>query len=53
MEDEIIIRAKNGDKQAINQVIIEYAPVVEKFAYQMGNNADKITKAIQDCRLYF
>ncbi|WP_374722504.1 RNA polymerase sigma factor [Peribacillus tepidiphilus] len=48
MEDEIIIRAKNGDKQAINQVIIEYAPVVEKFSYQMGNSKNDIDDITQE-----
>ncbi|WP_163103116.1 RNA polymerase sigma factor [Peribacillus alkalitolerans] len=48
MEEELISRAKRGDKTAMTELIRQYAPIVEKFAYQMGNSRNDIEDITQE-----
>jgi RNA polymerase sigma-70 factor, ECF subfamily len=45
---ELIKRAKQGDLSAYSKLITIYSPVVERFAYQMGNHIDDIPDISQE-----
>ncbi|WP_299743846.1 RNA polymerase sigma factor [uncultured Rossellomorea sp.] len=49
MENEHLIeRAKKGDLQAYSHLITYYFPIVERFAYQMGNSIADIPDITQE-----
>ncbi|MCA1057224.1 RNA polymerase sigma factor [Rossellomorea aquimaris] len=47
-ESQLIEKAKHGDLTAYSQLIRDYSPIVERFAYQMGNNIDDIQDISQE-----
>lgn len=47
-EEELIGKAKEGDMNAFGQLVELHYPVVEKFAYQMGNRRDEIEDITQE-----
>lgn len=47
-EDELIARAKQGDRQAFHDLVSLYYPIVERFAYQIGNPATQIEDVTQE-----
>jgi RNA polymerase sigma-70 factor, ECF subfamily len=49
MQDaELIKAAKTGDLEAFHQLMKKYLPVVEKFAYQIGNDPHDIEDVAQE-----
>ncbi|XXM70532.1 RNA polymerase sigma factor [Lysinibacillus sphaericus] len=49
MDDlQLIKRAKKGDLSAYSKLITVYSPIVERFAYQMGNHIDDIPDISQE-----
>lgn len=47
-EEELIGKAKEGDMTAFGQLVKLHYPVVEKFAYQLGNRHDEIEDITQE-----
>jgi RNA polymerase sigma-70 factor, ECF subfamily len=47
-EEELIVLAKQGNMFAFQQLIEAYYPVVERFAYQLGNRQDEIEDITQE-----
>lgn len=47
-EDELIKKAKQGNLNAFGQLVELHYPVVEKFAYQLGNRQDEIEDITQE-----
>lgn len=47
-EEELIQKAKQGDLEAFRQLISNYYPVVERFAYQIGSPASDIEDITQE-----
>lgn len=47
-EAAVIEKAKAGDKQAIKQLVDEYAPVIFRFSYNICRNQDKAEHATQE-----
>lgn len=47
-EDELIKKAKQGNMAAFQQLVEIHYPVVEKFAYQLGNRHDEIEDITQE-----
>jgi RNA polymerase sigma-70 factor, ECF subfamily len=45
---QLIERAKQGDLSAYSKLITVYSPIVERFAYQMGNHIDDIPDISQE-----
>ena len=45
---QLIIQAKNGDIAAYSILITNYSPIVERFAYQMGNPIHEIPDITQE-----
>lgn len=48
MENDIIARAQQGDKEAYRELVLTYAHVVEKFAYQIGVHEHDIGDVAQE-----
>ncbi|WP_064092812.1 RNA polymerase sigma factor [Rossellomorea aquimaris] len=49
MEETLLIQqAKDGDLDAYRKLIQQYSPIVERFAYQMGNEADDMQDICQE-----
>lgn len=48
MEQSIIARAQQGDKEAYRELVLMYAHVVEKFAYQIGVREHDIGDVAQE-----
>lgn len=48
MEQSIIVRAQKGDKEAYRELVLMYAHVVEKFAYQLGVREHDIGDVAQE-----
>lgn len=48
MEKSIIARAQQGDKEAYRELVLTYAHVVEKFAYQIGVHENDIGDVAQE-----
>ncbi|MFT4413004.1 RNA polymerase sigma factor [Fredinandcohnia humi] len=47
-EEELIILARKGNTSAFQQLVEIYYPVVERFAYQLGNRHDEIEDITQE-----
>ncbi|WP_246945784.1 RNA polymerase sigma factor [Bacillus pinisoli] len=47
-EEELILKAKQGNNMAFQQLIELYYPIVERFAYQLGNRRDEIDDITQE-----
>ncbi|KKI89955.1 RNA polymerase sigma factor [Bacillus sp. SA1-12] len=47
-EEELIKKAKQGNMNAFQQLVELHYPVVEKFAYQLGNRHDEIEDITQE-----
>jgi RNA polymerase sigma-70 factor (ECF subfamily) len=47
-EEELIKKAKQGNMNAFGQLVELHYPVVEKFAYQLGNRQDEIEDITQE-----
>lgn len=47
-EEDLIRLAKQGDMNAFQQLVEQYYPVVERFAYQLGNRRDEIDDITQE-----
>lgn len=47
-EDELIQKAKQGNMNAFGELVELHYPVVEKFAYQLGNRHDEIEDITQE-----
>jgi RNA polymerase sigma-70 factor, ECF subfamily len=47
-EIQLIEKAKQGDLTAYSKLIIDYSPIVDRFAYQMGNQIDDIPDISQE-----
>jgi RNA polymerase sigma-70 factor, ECF subfamily len=47
-ESDLIKYAQKGDIEAFQQLMNKYLPVVEKFAYQIGNDANDIEDVAQE-----
>ncbi|WP_456277858.1 RNA polymerase sigma factor [Bacillus sp. AK128] len=47
-EDELILKAKQGNTAAFQQLVQQYYPVVERFAFQLGNRRDEIDDITQE-----
>ncbi|KZZ83363.1 MULTISPECIES: RNA polymerase sigma factor [Bacillaceae] len=47
-EDELVAKAKQGNTAAFHQLVENYRPVVERFAYQLGNRQDDIDDITQE-----
>ncbi|MFC0271025.1 RNA polymerase sigma factor [Metabacillus herbersteinensis] len=47
-EDELVSKAKQGNMTAFNQLVESHFPVVEKFAYQLGNRQEDIEDITQE-----
>lgn len=47
-EDELIHLARQGNIFAFQQLVEKYYPVVERFAYQLGNRRDEIEDITQE-----
>lgn len=47
-EDDLIKKAKQGNMNAFQQLVEMHYPVVEKFAYQLGNRQDEIEDITQE-----
>ena len=47
-EEELIKKAKRGNMNAFEQLVELHYPVVEKFAYQLGNRQDEIEDITQE-----
>jgi RNA polymerase sigma-70 factor, ECF subfamily len=47
-EDELIKKAKQGNMKAFSQLVEIHYPIVEKFAYQLGNRHDEIEDITQE-----
>ncbi|AZB44209.1 sigma-70 family RNA polymerase sigma factor [Bacillus sp. FJAT-42376] len=47
-EEELVARAKKGNAAAFQQLVEIYRPVVERFAYQLGNRQDDIEDITQE-----
>lgn len=47
-EDELIKKAKQGNMNAFQQLVELHYPVVEKFAYQLGNRHEEIEDITQE-----
>jgi RNA polymerase sigma-70 factor, ECF subfamily len=47
-ESDLIKAAQAGDIEAFHQLMNHYLPVVEKFAYQIGNDANDIEDVAQE-----
>ncbi|USK33235.1 RNA polymerase sigma factor [Bacillus sp. F19] len=47
-DDELVIKAKKGNMNAFQDLVKKYTPVVEKFAYQLGNRRDDIDDITQE-----
>ena len=47
-EAAVIEKAKAGDKQAIKELVDEYAPVIFRFSYNICRNQDKAEHATQE-----
>ncbi|MGR3765548.1 RNA polymerase sigma factor [Rossellomorea sp. NS-SX7] len=47
-EFQLIEKAKQGDLSAYSKLISDYSPIVERFAYQMGNNLNDIPDISQE-----
>lgn len=47
-EDDLIKKAKQGNMAAFQQLVEMHYPVVEKFAYQLGNRHDEIEDITQE-----
>ncbi|MGM0875542.1 MAG: RNA polymerase sigma factor [Bacillota bacterium] len=47
-EEELIKKAKQGNMNAFHQLVELHYPVVEKFAYQLGNRHDEIADIAQE-----
>ncbi|HEX6923772.1 MAG TPA: RNA polymerase sigma factor [Bacillales bacterium] len=47
-DDKLIERAKQGDLDAFRALVEKYFPVVERFAYQIGNPASQIDDITQE-----
>ncbi|MTH55540.1 sigma-70 family RNA polymerase sigma factor [Bacillus mangrovi] len=47
-EDELIKRARQGSATAFQQLVEIYRPVVERFAFQLGNRASDIDDITQE-----
>ena len=47
-EDDLIKKAKQGNMTAFQQLVEMHYPVVEKFAYQLGNRHDEIEDITQE-----
>jgi RNA polymerase sigma-70 factor (ECF subfamily) len=47
-EDELIKKAKQGNMNAFGELVELHYPVVEKFAYQLGNRHDEIEDITQE-----
>jgi RNA polymerase sigma-70 factor, ECF subfamily len=48
IEDELIKKAKQGNMIAFGQLVELHYPIVEKFAYQLGNKHDEIEDITQE-----
>jgi RNA polymerase sigma-70 factor (ECF subfamily) len=48
LEEELIKRAKQGNAAAFQLLVEQYYPVVERFAYQLGNRRDEIEDITQE-----
>jgi RNA polymerase sigma-70 factor, ECF subfamily len=48
LEEELIQRAKQGDLAAFQELVKEYYPLVERFAFQLGNRRDEIDDITQE-----
>jgi RNA polymerase sigma-70 factor, ECF subfamily len=46
--EELIEKARQGDFVAFGELVKEYYPVVERFAYQLGNHRDEIEDITQE-----
>lgn len=47
-EEQLIEQAKKGDHEAFRQLVTHYYPVVERFAYQIGNPAHDVEDVTQE-----
>ncbi|WP_191560345.1 RNA polymerase sigma factor [Metabacillus idriensis] len=47
-DDELVLKAKKGNMNAFQLLVEKYTPVVEKFAYQLGNRRDDIDDITQE-----
>lgn len=47
-EEELIAQAKNGNRQAFQQLVERYYPTVERFAYQLGNQHHEVDDIVQE-----
>lgn len=47
-EDELISKARMGSKEAFSDLIDLYSPVVQRFAYQLGNRYEEIDDVTQE-----
>ncbi|HZH59350.1 MAG TPA: sigma-70 family RNA polymerase sigma factor [Metabacillus sp.] len=47
-EDDLIKKAKQGNMAAFQQLVEMHYPVVEKFAYQLGNRHDEVEDITQE-----
>ncbi len=47
-EEELVKRAKQGNMTAFQQLVEIHYPIVEKFAYQLGNRHDEIEDITQE-----
>ncbi|WLR50392.1 RNA polymerase sigma factor [Bacillus tianshenii] len=47
-EEELIIKAKNGNRQAFQQLVEMYYPTVERFAFQLGNPHHEVDDIVQE-----
>lgn len=47
-EEELVKRAKQGNVTAFQQLVEIHYPIVEKFAYQLGNRHDEIEDITQE-----
>ncbi|QGQ47819.1 RNA polymerase sigma factor [Metabacillus sediminilitoris] len=47
-EDELIKKAKQGNMNAFGQLVEIHYPIVEKFAYQLGNRHEEIEDITQE-----
>lgn len=48
VEEELIKKAQQGSTVAFQQLVEQYYPVVERFAYQLGNRRDEIEDITQE-----
>ncbi|MDR0140009.1 RNA polymerase sigma factor [Metabacillus idriensis] len=47
-DDELVLKAKKGNMNAFQELVEKYTPIVEKFAYQLGNRRDDIDDITQE-----